>query len=87
MSASAIDTLSVALSMPLTVSFELMSLGSNASEVTFTACSISPNALLDNPIILIGVFISVLQNALLLKTLRLTTNGEVLTGASITLGT
>ena len=71
-SASAIEILLVALSIFSTVISDAIMLGEKDSVCGETACSTSPKALLESPIILTSVAISVSQKALLLNTLLFT---------------
>ena len=86
-SASAIVTLSFALSMEVTLVDDVVKLGANASICAAAFFSTIPNELLDTPTILIGVDISVLQNALLVNAVRFTVNGFRFDGVATTFGT
>ena len=79
--------MSVALSTDSTFTPDSGNEGEKSSAEALVSLSTTPNELLDKPTTFTSVFISVLANALLVKTELFTVKGETFEGASTTLDT
>jgi len=84
-SASAMVTLSVALSTDDTVTPDAANAGAKASTLQAVSFSTKPKALFDTPIIFTSEEISVCVKALLVKAVRFTVKGDKFEGAATTL--